>query len=150
LKKSWATHHPIRVTAMFGALATTSMPSVPPASPTTIQGLRMPHRDEVRSLIRPKNGLPTMATSAPTAVTRARFRGACSIPTRESTFNASVTSSGAIRTREVLMNASAYSAMNSQPTRRTGACPGSPARSSTADGSDTTCSPRARMGERSL
>lgn len=28
--------------------------------PITIHGLRIPQRDDVRSLIRPKNGLPTM------------------------------------------------------------------------------------------
>ena len=59
---------------MFGARATVRMPVLPPTSPTTIQGRRMPHRDVVRSLSRPKNGLLTIDSSDPTPVTRARFR----------------------------------------------------------------------------
>ncbi len=49
---------------------------MPPASPTSIQGRRMPHRDVVRSLSRPNSGLLTIDSSDPTPVTRARFLGA--------------------------------------------------------------------------
>ena len=94
LKNSWAMHHPTRTTGMLGASATTRMPREPPARPMTIQGRRMPSRDEVRSLILPKNGLPNMASRAPIPATSARLFGACSIPTSELTFNARVTSSG--------------------------------------------------------
>ena len=59
--------------------------------------------DDVRSLMRPKNGLPTMDSDAPTLVTSAKLLGALSMPTRELTFNASVTSTGARNTRHVLM-----------------------------------------------
>ena len=76
----------------------------------------MPHRDVVRSLILPKTGLLTNATSAPTPVTRASLLGARSLPTSESTFSANVTSNGATRTREVLTYASAYREMNPGPT----------------------------------
>ena len=68
-----------------------------------IQGRRMPSFEAVRSLIRPKNGLPTMATRAPTPATRARLAGARLSPTSDSTFRASVTSRGARNSREVLM-----------------------------------------------
>ena len=88
---------------MFGANATMRMPNVPPTSPMTIHGRRMPNDDEVRSLMRPKNGLPTMDSEAPTPVTSAKLLGALSMPTRELTFNASVTSTGARNTRQVLM-----------------------------------------------
>ena len=74
----------------------------------TIQGRRMPSRDEVRSLILPKNGLPNMASRAPTSATSARLSGARSIPTSELTFNAKVTSRGAMNSRLVLMYASVY------------------------------------------
>jgi hypothetical protein len=117
LKNSWAMHHPTRTTAMLGASATTRMPREPPTRPMTIQGRRMPSRDEVRSLILPKNGLPTMASRAPTPATSARLSGARSIPTSELTFNAKVTSRGAMNTRDVLMNASVYSEMKPHPTR---------------------------------
>ena len=80
---------------MFGATATVRMPMVPPASPTSIQGRRMPIRAVVRSLKRPKSGLLTIASSDPIPVTSARFLGASSIPTRLLTFSASDTSSGA-------------------------------------------------------
>jgi hypothetical protein len=76
----------------------------------------MPSRDTVRSLILPKNGLPTMASRAPTPATSARLLGARSIPTSESTFNAKVTSRGAMNNRLVLMYANAYSEIKPQPT----------------------------------
>ena len=72
---------------MLGASATMRMPAEPPTRPMTIHGRRMPSRDAVRSLILPKNGLPTMASRAPTPATSARLFGACSIPTSEFTFN---------------------------------------------------------------
>ena len=102
---------------MLGASATTRMPREPPTRPMTIQGRRMPSRDEVRSLILPKNGLPTMASRAPIPATSARLSGARSIPTSELTFNAKVTSRGAMNSREVLMYASVYSEMKPHPTR---------------------------------
>ena len=67
----------------------------------------MPSRDEVRSLSLPKNGLANIASRAPTPATSARLLGACSIPTRELIFSASVTSRGARNSRLVLMYASA-------------------------------------------
>ena len=121
LKNSWAMHHPTSTTAMVGASATTRMPSEPPIRPMTIHGRRMPSRDEVRSLIRPKNGLPNSDTRAPTPVTSDRLFGARSVPTSELTFSARLTSAGARNTRQVLMYASAYRAMKPQPTRRTAA-----------------------------
>ena len=39
---------------MFGATATVRVPTIPPASPISIHGRRMPSRDVVRSLSRPK------------------------------------------------------------------------------------------------
>jgi hypothetical protein len=117
LKNSCAMHHPTTTTGTFGASATTRMPRDPPARPITIQGRRIPHRDEVRSLILPKNGLPTIATRAPTPATTARFAGASSIPTSELTFNAKVTSTGARNTRQVPMYAAVYRAMKPRPTR---------------------------------
>ena len=117
LKSSWAMHHPTRTTAMLGASATVRMPRDPPTRPMTIQGRRMPSRDEVRSLILPKNGLPTMASRAPIPATSARLSGARSIPTSELTFKAKVTSRGAMNTRDVLMYASVYSEMKPHPTR---------------------------------
>jgi hypothetical protein len=55
----------------------------------TIHGRRMPRRDEVRSLSLPKNGLPTIATTALIPATSAKLSGACLIPTSELIFNAS-------------------------------------------------------------
>ena len=92
----------------------------------TIHGRRMPSRDEVRSLIFPKNGLPNNATRAPIPATSARLLGARWIPTSESTFKAKVTSTGARNSRLVLMYASVYSEMKPHPTRR---APGSSAAS---------------------
>ena len=51
------------------------MPMHPPIRPMTIHGRRMPNRDAVRSLIRPKNGFPTMATRAPIPATSAKLSG---------------------------------------------------------------------------
>jgi hypothetical protein len=102
---------------MLGASATMRMPTEPPTRPVTIHGRRMPSRDEVRSLIRPKNGLPNMATRAPIPATSARLLGACLIPTSESSFKAKVTNTGARNSREVLMYASVYSEMKPHPTR---------------------------------
>ena len=84
---------------MLGATATTRVPAVPPARPTSIHGRRIPSREVVRSLNRPKKGLLTIARSEPTPVTRARFFGAWSMPTSEFTFRASETSRGAIITK---------------------------------------------------
>jgi len=84
-----------------GARATVKIPRLPPAKPAIIQGLRMPHRDDVRSLSLPKNGLATIDSSEPTLVTSASRLGAASIPTRSFTFNASETSSGARNSSEV-------------------------------------------------
>ena len=80
---------------MVGASATVRVPTAPPARPTSIHGRRIPSRDVVRSLSRPKNGLLTIANSDPTPVTSARLRGARSMPTRSLTLRASDTSSGA-------------------------------------------------------
>lgn len=44
---------------MLGAKARSRIPNEPPTRPITIHGRRMPRRDEVRSLILPKNGLAT-------------------------------------------------------------------------------------------
>ena len=96
-------HQPTRTTATFGATATTRTPTVPTASPRIIQGRRMPSRDEVRSLILPKNGLANSASRAPIPVTSARLVGAWSIPTRELIFNARLTSKGARNSRTVPM-----------------------------------------------
>jgi hypothetical protein len=104
----------------LGANATMRMPRDPPPRPPTIQGRRMPHRDDVRSLSLPKNGLPSIATMEPVPATSARLFGACSIPTSELTFKARETSSGARNTSEVPMDASAYSEMKPHPTRRSG------------------------------
>ena len=117
LKHSWVMHHPSRTTGMLGASATIPMPREPPARPVTIQGRRMPSGDVVRSLIRPKNGLATMASRAPAAATSARLAGARWFPTSESTFKAKVTSTGARNSRLVLMNANVYSEMKPHPTR---------------------------------
>jgi hypothetical protein len=85
-------HHPTRTIGMLGANATMRMPSEPPTRPIIVQGRRMPSCDEVRSLILPKNGFPSIANRAPIPVTTAKLLGACSIPTSELTFNAKVTS----------------------------------------------------------
>jgi len=71
----------------------------------TIQGRRMPSCEAVRSLIFPKNGLAPIDSRAPTPATRDKLAGACLLPTSELTFNARVTSKGAMKTRLVLMNA---------------------------------------------
>jgi hypothetical protein len=106
------------ILGMLGATATSRMPRQPPTRPMTIHGRRIPNRQVVRSLIRPKNGLPNMATSAPIPATSARLVGARSIPTRALIFNGNGTNRGARKTRLVLMNANKYSAMNRRPTRR--------------------------------
>ena len=129
LKNSWAMHHPARTTAMLGANATMRMPREPPARPMTMHGRRMPSCDEVRSLILPKNGLPTMASRAPIPATSAKLSGACLIPASELTFNAKVTSRGARNTREVLMYARVYSEMKPHPARRAAGDSGSSAAS---------------------
>ena len=77
----------------------------------------MPSREVVRSLILPNNGLPNIASRAPTPATRARLFGACLIPTSEFTFNGTVTSKGAMNSRLVLMYAKAYREMKPHPTR---------------------------------
>jgi len=118
LKPTWATHHPSRTTEMVGATATTRTPSVPPTRPPTIHGRRIPRGEDVRSLSLPQNGLVNMATAAPTPATSARLLGACSSPTREFTFNARLTSSGARKSRQVLMYANAYRTTNRQLTAR--------------------------------
>ena len=105
--------------------ATTRMPREPPTRPITIHGRRMPSRDPVRSLILPKNGLATMASRAPIPATSARLSGARSIPTSEFTFNAKVTSRGAMNNRLVLMYANAYSETKPQPTACAAGDPGS-------------------------
>ena len=89
----------------------------------TIHGRRMPSRDEVRSLILPKNGFPTIASREPIPVTTDRLFGACSIATSEFILSARLTSRGARKTREVLMNASAYNEMKPHPTRCAAASP---------------------------
>src|SRR3989442_12552784 len=149
-------HHPTRTTGMLGANATIRMPRVPPTRPMTIHGRRMPSRDEVRSLILPKNGLPTMATRAPIPATSARLFGACLIPTRELTLSGKVTSNGARKTRLVLMNANVYSDMNPHPTLcvtgDSGASAASAAISyfnlSPADSSIRRCHPGCHLGTR--
>ena len=78
-------------------------PADPPSQPPTIHGRRIPSDEVVRSLILPKNGLATIDTRDPTPATSARLFGAASIPTRELTFRANVTSSGAMNTSEVPM-----------------------------------------------
>ena len=120
LKATCAMHQPIRTTATVGATATTRTPAVPPARPMIIHGRRLPSRDEVRSLILPKNGLANSASSAPTPATSARLVGARSLPTRELIFKARLTSNGARNNRMVPMYASAYSTTNRAPTRCTG------------------------------
>ena len=89
----------------------------------------MPSRDAVRSLILPKNGFPTIASRAPVPATSAKLPGARPIPTSESTFNAKVTSRGAMNNRLVLMYANAYSEMKPHPTPCAACGPGSSATS---------------------
>ena len=101
---------------MLGANATTRMPRVPPTRPMTIHGRRMPSRDQVRSLILPKNGLPNIDTRAPIPATSPKLFGACWIPTSELTLSGKVTRIGARKTRLMLMNANVYSEMNPHPT----------------------------------
>src|SRR5688500_17062130 len=76
----------------------------------------MPHDEQVRSLIRPKNGLANTETSEATPATNASLLAASSAPTRELTFSAKVTSSGARNNSEVPISASVYSEMNPHPT----------------------------------
>src|ERR1700722_4745386 len=149
LKNNSAIHHPASTTGTLGASATIRMPREPPARPMSIQGRRMPSFDVVRSLIRPKNGLPTIATMAPPAHTRARLAGACWIPTSESTFKANVTSRGARNSREVLMYASVYSEMKPHPTRWTEGAEVSNA-ATTAVRSDNPSGPAARARPRRI
>ena len=66
LNISWVRHQPSRTTGMLVAKATVRMPSEPPSRPITIHGRRIPSREVVRSLIRPKNGFATRASSDPT------------------------------------------------------------------------------------
>ena len=101
LKNSCARHQPISTTQTRGAKATTRMPTDPPARPTIIHGRRIPHRDVVRSLKRPKRGFATRATSDPVAATNDRLEAARSAPTSELTLRAKVTSRGAMKTRLV-------------------------------------------------
>jgi Phage integrase, N-terminal SAM-like domain len=92
---------PADVREWVAKLQVDGVPRLPPARPATIHGLRMPHRADARSLSRPKIGLATIDSSAPTLVTSASRPGAASIPTRSLTFNASDTNSGARNSREV-------------------------------------------------
>src|SRR5690348_10447015 len=99
-------HHPTRTTAMLGARAITRIPDEPASRPMTIHGRRLPHRQDVRSLILPKNGLATIDNSPPTPATSDKLFGARSVPTSEFTLRANVTSRGARNSRLVLRNAS--------------------------------------------
>ncbi len=113
------------------AMATVMMPMVPPARPTSIQGRRLPRREVVRSLSRPKKGLLTSANSEPAPVIRARLRGARSMPTSSLTLRASVTSSGARNSSAPPAYDNVYRAMKHGPT---GADGERPAGSSAASG----------------
>src|ERR1035438_6468046 len=117
LKNTWAMHHPSRTTGMLGANATMRTPREPTTRPMTIHGRLMPRCDEVRSLILPKKGLARIDSRAPIPATSDKLLGACLIPTSELTFNARVTSKGAMNNRLVLMNANVYSEMKPHPTR---------------------------------
>src|SRR5207244_94162 len=132
-------HHPTRTTAMLGANATMRMPKEPPTQPMTIHGRRMPSCDEVRSLILPKNGLPTMDSNAPMEATSAKLCGAWLIPTSAFTFNARVTSRGARNSRLVLVKASVYSARKLHPTGRVAADSNSRAASASGWPTGTAC-----------
>ena len=122
----------------------------PPTSPMTIQGRRMPNRDEVRSLSLPASGLANIASREPTPATTAKLLGARSIPTSDSTFRANVTSKGAISSRMLHMNAAVYRAMKPQPTRCTPGAPVSGPASAVWYFSPSTAAqpthPRGRMG----
>src|SRR5215213_8712807 len=98
-------HHPTRTTGMLGARAIATIPDEPPSRPITIQGRRIPQREEVRSLILPKNGFATIDNSPPTPATSDRLLGARSAPTSELTFRANVTRRGARNSRLVLRKA---------------------------------------------
>src|SRR3954471_9758607 len=98
-------HHPTRTTGTVGADATMRIPKQPPPRPRTIHGRRIPHGEEVRSLILPKNGFPTIVNRAPVPATSDKLLGARSTPTSELTFKANVTRRGARNSRLVLRNA---------------------------------------------
>ena len=68
-------HHPTRTTGMLGASATTRTPSEPPSRPMTIHGRRIPHGEEVRSLILPKKGFATIDNSDVVGHTYQGFEG---------------------------------------------------------------------------
>ena len=91
---------------MLGASAITRIPDEPASRPITIHGRRMPHREEVRSLILPKNGFATIDNSPPMLATSDKLFGARSVPTSEFTLSARVTRRGARNNRLVLRNAS--------------------------------------------
>src|ERR671933_1247788 len=95
-------HHPMRTTRTLGARAITKIPPEPASRPRTIHGRRLPHRQDVRSLILPKNGFATIDNSPPTPATRDRLFGAACGPTSEFTFSANVTRRGARNNRLVL------------------------------------------------
>jgi hypothetical protein len=107
LRHTWAMYQPTSTTGTVGPIATTRTPREPPSRPATIHGRRMPQPERVRSLSLPKNVLANMASRAATPATSDRLLGARSVPTRELTVSASVTSSGARKSRLVLTNASA-------------------------------------------
>src|ERR671932_2338693 len=108
---------PMRTTRTLGARAITKIPPEPASRPRTIHGRRLPHRQEVRSLILPKNGFATIDNSPPTPATSDRLFGARSVPTSEFTLRVRVTSRGARNNRLVLRNANVYSTMKPGPTR---------------------------------
>ena len=72
-----------------------TVPTVPPARPTSTHGRRIPSGEVVRSESRPNTGFPTTATSDPRPATTARLFGALS-PTSASSLSAKVTTSGAM------------------------------------------------------
>jgi hypothetical protein len=74
---------------------------VPPSTPTTIHGRRIPNREVVRSLSLPTNGLPISATSDPIPTTRARAPGARRMPTSALILRVNVMDTGAMRTKLV-------------------------------------------------
>ena len=151
LKNSWAMHHPTRTTGMLGANATMRVPVEPPTSPMTIQGRRMPSRDEVRSLSLPASGLANIDNKEPTPATTAKLPGARSIPTSDSIFNANVTSNGAISSRMLDMNAAVYRAMKPQLTGCTSGEPVSGAASAVRYSSPSTAAePTQSRGRRDM
>src|ERR687884_2311309 len=95
----------MRTTRMLGATAIARIPDEPASRPITIHGRRLPQRQEVRSLILPKNGLATIDNSPPTPATSDKLFGARCVRTSEFTLRASVTSRGARNRRLVLKNA---------------------------------------------